>query len=427
MQNLLTNLSDKLAGKEPVSTGRTKPLTSETEKMMAIVFNGSAGNIKYQATPKVMISEPHDALIRMTATSVCGLDTSAFAGYHPGFKTGDILGHELVGVVEQTGPNVRIPVGTRVAVAAIYACGQCRMCQADKYQACETTNSSALLKEIYGQKGAALPGYGHLTGEYPGTLAEFVRVPFADVNCLPLPDSVSDEKAIYLSDNVPIAYHACRRVKQGDVVGIWGLGPVGFLTARWCRILGASRVIAISGTTDRLDIARDSLGIEVIDYHQEKDVVAKLAEMVPDGLDVAIDCTGARYAKSLSHKVQQALYIESDTPETLTECSKSLKYCGNVTIVGTYGGTANGFPIGQFYIKHLSMDAGFAPVQKLWQDCLKAMVDGTLDPSFCTTHHMRLSQASRAMEMMEKSEDNFIKCILRPDYRDESEQPYSKI
>ncbi|GAU95148.1 hypothetical protein RvY_06823 [Ramazzottius varieornatus] len=241
------------------------------------------------------------------------------------------------------------------------------------------------------------PGYGHLMGEYPGTLAEFVRVPFADVNCLPLPDSISDEKAICLRDNLPIAYHAFCQV--GDV------------------ILGANRVIAISGTTDRLDVDRDSLGIEVTDYHRDNDVVSKLAEMVPDGLDVAIDCTGARYAKSLSHKVQQARYIESDTPETLTECSKSLKYCGRVTIVGTYGGTANGFPVGQFHINHPSMDAGFAPVQKLWQDCLKVKF----------LHHMRLSQASRAMEMMDKSEVNFIKCILRFDYRDESEQPYSKI
>jgi len=257
----------------------------------------------------------------------------------------------------------------------------------------------------------------HATGGYSGGQAEYVRVPWAEINCLALPDSIPDDKALYLSDIIPTSYHACMlgEVKEGDVVGIWGLGPVGLLAARWCQLLGARRVIGISGTQDRLDLAQKSLGIDVINYNEKK-VIEVIKQLVPRGLDVAIDCTGYRFAKGVGHKVQRALYIESDTPEVITECVTALRKFGHLSIIADYVGTSNNFPIGHIAMKHLYVASGQSPTQKYWRYCLEKLQSGEFDPTFLVTHELPLSEGPTAYQKFNDHDEGYVKVLLRPKF-----------
>jgi len=240
-------------------------------------------------------------------------------------------------------------------------------------------------------------------------------VPFADINCLPIPDDVPDEKALYLSDIICTAYHACEmgEVKPGDSVGIWGMGPIGLCAARWAQLLGARRVIAISGTEDRLDIAKDKLGIEVINYH-EQDVLKTLKEMEPRGLDVCIDAAGFRFAKGMLHKIQRALMLETDTPEILTECCMAARQYGKVSVIADYSGVANSFPIGTIAMKHLRLEAGQSPTQRIWKMALEKLQSGEFDPGFLVTHNMRLADVPAAYKTFYNREDGMVKIFVRP-------------
>ncbi|OQV17925.1 Zinc-type alcohol dehydrogenase-like protein [Hypsibius exemplaris] len=325
MQNAIVNLTDKVMGRNPVSTGRTKPITSGTALMHAVTWHGT-GDMRYQTVGRPIISEPDDVLIKVTATAVCGSDLHIYNGEMPGLQHDDIIGHEFMGLVVQKGPNVQLPLGARVVVSCVIACGVCDHCKIGQFSACDTTNSSKVTEKAYGHANAEVFGM--------------------------VPPELTDEKVLFLSDIVHTSYHACRMVKEGDVVGIWGMGPVGLLAARWCQFLGAKRVIGISGTQYRLDFARENLGIDTINYH-DGDVVEGLQEMIPEGLDCAIDATGFRFAKGVGHKLQRAIGMESDTPEVIAECVAALKKFGSFCIIGSYAGVTNNFPIGSFFIKHV--------------------------------------------------------------------------
>jgi len=259
-------------------------------------------------------------------------------------------------------------------------------------------------------------GYSHLTGGIPGGQAEYVRVPFADVNCLPIPDELPDDKALYLSDIIPTSYHAAELggVKEGSIVAIWGLGPVGLLCARWCQIKGASRIIGIDCVEERLTKAHDALKIETINFNKE-DVVNRIQTLFPEGIDVGIECAGFDYAKTLKHKIEMAVGLETDSADILKEIFTCVRPFGNVSIIGVYSGFTNHFPIGAMMEKALTIKGGQTPVQKYWKMAMERVMSGEFDPSFVVTHRGVLSEISEWYRKFYNKEDGVIKVFLRPD------------
>jgi len=333
----------------------------------------------------------------------------------PDMHDGDILGHEFMGIVDEVGSEVKkLTRGQRVVVAFDIACGACDYCKREEYTACDVTNPSKLMEEMYGHRCAGFYGYSHLTGGVPGGQAEYVRVPFADFNCLPIPDDVPDEKALYLSDVVPTAYHACEmgKVGKGDTVAIWGLGPVGLMAAKWAQIRGAARVIGIDQVPERLTLAKQHLGIEVINF-KEVDVCKELPRLVPNGPDVAIEAAGFEYAKTLLHKVERAVGLETDTADILTECINLVRKFGRVSIIGVYAGYANHFPIGAMMEKGLTMQGSQSPTQKYWKMALEKIQSGELDPTFIISHKIKLADLPEAYSKFYNRE-GVIKIFARP-------------
>lgn len=363
------------------------------------------------------LTDQRDVILKITATTVCGSDLHLYKNTMLDMHDGDILGHEFLGVIEEKGTEVKqFKVGERVVVAFNIACGQCQFCLREEFSLCDTTNPSKLQEQLYGQKTAALFGYSHLTGGVPGGQAEYVRVPFADVNCLAIPSDVSDEKALYLSDVIPTSYHGCEigRVREGSTVAIWGLGPIGLLQARWCQLLGAKRIIGIDCVPERLDVARKILSIETINF-KEEDTKKTLLQMVPEGVDCALEAAGFDYAKSTLHKVEVFLNLETDAGDILSEMIYCTRKGGTVSIIGVYNNTVNHFPIGAMMEKHLTMVGGQSYTQKHWKMCLEKMQQGLFDPTFIISHRLTLKDVPQFYEQFEQKQNGALKCFVRPE------------
>jgi len=414
MLNAVSKVADKVLGQKPTEAPM-QPDRDYSKKMHAVQWYGKK-DVRYnEINWRPKITDPRDILLKVTATTICGSDLHLWSGSMLDMHEGDILGHEFMGIVEEVGSEVKkIKVGSRVVVAFDIACGTCDYCKRQEYTACDTTNPSKLVEAMYGHRTAALYGYSHLTGGVPGGQAEYVRVPFADVNCLPVPEGLTDEQVLYLSDVVPTAYHACElgSVKEGSVVAIWGLGPIGLCAARWAQIRGAKRVIGIDAVPERLAIARDILKIDTIDY-KSKDVLKTLNEMIPGGPDVAIEAAGFEYAKTILHKVEMALSLETDTADILTECITAVRKFGSVSIIGVYSGFTNHFPIGAMMEKDLIVRGGQSPTQKYWEMALKKIQSGEFDPTFMITHKAKLADAPDLYEKF-YNHKGVIKVFLRP-------------
>jgi len=334
----------------------------------------------------------------------------------PEMKDGTIVGHEFMGMVSDVGKEVKdLKVGDRVVVAAVICCGECEFCKREEFSACQISNfSNEKLKETIGQTVSAVFGFNELCGGVPGGQAEFVRVPFADVNCLKLPESVPDESGLFLSDIIPTSYFGVdnAEVKKGDVVAVWGLGPVGLLACRWCQIRGAKTVIGIDSVPERLDLAR-SIGVDVINF-ADTDVKKTLTKLYPRGVDAGIECAGVEYAKTLLHKAEKALGLEDDASDILTEIIQCVRPFGKISIVGVYVGMSNHFPIGMFMMKGQTMRGGHVPLHRYWKDCLKQIESGAMDPRFIVTTYGRLSEAEKLYKDFYDKKDGIVKILLRP-------------
>jgi threonine dehydrogenase-like Zn-dependent dehydrogenase len=414
MMNAASNMADAALGKKETSTP-TQPLVDETRKMHALCWHGKK-DVQYLEKPVPRITDPKDIVLKITATTICGSDLHLYSGNMLNMKDGDILGHEFMGIIDEVGAEVKnLKKGQRVVVAFDIACGNCDYCKRQEYTGCDTTNPSRLMESMYGHRTAALYGYSHMTGGVPGGQAEYVRVPFADVNCLPIPDDVPDEKVLYLSDVVPTAYHAAvmGEVREGCSVAIWGLGPIGLMTARWCQILKAKRIIGIDWVPERLALAKNHLGIETINF-KEQDVCKTLEQMVPGGVDVGIEAAGFEYATTMRHKIERAVGLETDTSDILTEIITSTRKFGVVSIIGVYSGTTNHFPIGAMMEKGLTMRGGQSPTQKYWKMCLDKIKSGELDPTFIISHKATLAAGPQLYEKFYNRTDGVIKVFLRP-------------
>jgi threonine dehydrogenase-like Zn-dependent dehydrogenase len=413
--NAISNLVEKAMGKRPTESP-TQPQVDPNKKMHALIWDGKE-DVKYVEKPRPVITAATDIILRITATSICGSDLHMYSGNMPALESGDILGHEFMGIVDEVGSEVQsLEVGQRVVCAFDIACGKCEFCKRQEFSVCKVTNPSNLEESMLGHRTSAIFGYSHLTGGVPGGQAEFVRVPYADINCLKLPDEIPDEKALYLSDVIPTAYFGAAdmgEVKEGSTVAIWGLGPVGLLVARWCQILGASRIIGIENVPERIRIAKEVLGIEVLDF-KEVDITQQLFKMFPDGVDVGIECVGFEYAKSWTHRFERAIGMESDTSDILTEIIKSVRGFGKVAILGVYTGTTNHFPIGTIMERGITLRGGQSPTQKYWKLCLDYIQQGILDPTFIVTHRSTLDSAPELYRKFYNHEEGMIKAFIVP-------------
>jgi len=342
-----------------------------------------------------------------------------YAGEMPCMDKGLIIGHESMGIVESVGEKVKkLKQGDRVVVAFDIACGECDFCKREEYTGCSATNDSKLAENFFGHRSAAIFGYGRMLGALDGSQAEFIRVPYGDVNCFKIPDDVPDEKALYMSDVACTSLHATEigKVKEGDTVIIFGLGPVGLLAARWCQIKKAKRVIGVDMVHERLELASRVLSIEVVNRtgKSSKEVVEALQEMVPEGADVAIEAVGFRFPMSTGHKIMHAIGAETDSPEIIDECLTVIRPFGNVSIIGDYVGYSNAFPVGKIMFKHATVASGQCPCQKYFPYVLKKIQSGEFDPTFIITHRITLDDIPEAYEKLDKKEAGWIKVFVRP-------------
>ncbi|GAB1524754.1 hypothetical protein RhiTH_007909 [Rhizoctonia solani] len=307
---------------------------SDGSKMKALAWFG-ARDVRMVQVPVPDITQPDDVIVKVTGTTICGSDLHLYHGEIGPLQKGDILGHEFMGVVDRVGENVEnLKPGQRVVASFQIACGQCGYCKQ------KLSRRHRLQNAVYGTRDGGFFGYSHFTGGFPGGQAEYVKDPFGNVNLLPIPDDVPGKKALYLSDVVPTAYHCVvdTGVQEGDIVAIWGLGPIGQYAARWCQIKGAKRVIGIDSHPGRLAFAAGKLGIETVNFKEHTDVPKRLHELVPGGT--------FHEPKTFAHKAQKALMLETDVSETPNEMIKSVRKMGQCGVMADYVGFTNQFNIG---------------------------------------------------------------------------------
>ena len=392
-----------------------QPRPQKTDTMRAVVWKG-LGKVAVEEVPQPAIGAPHEAIVKITSTTICGSDLHLYHGSLPAMRKGDILGHECMGIVSEVGTEVKdIQVGDRVVVSALIADGICWFCQHGWYAHCDGTNESAVLDKLWGHTPAGIFGYSHLTGAYPGGQAEYIAVPFADVNLLKVPETLSDEKVLFLSDIVCTGFHATEegRVEAKQTVAVWGCGPVGLMAQEWARYKGAAAVIGIDHIPDRLALAKRR-GSQVINFDEED--VLEILKGVNEGRgpDVCIECVGFRYSKSLHHKVQRAVKLETDSIDALSEAIRACRKHGWISIIGDFAGYANQFPIGAFMEKGLQAGSGQVHIQRYWKALLEKIERGEFDPSFVISHQWPLDRAAEAYEVFDKKERQAIKIVLVP-------------
>lgn len=396
---------------ETITFPRIVPDWDEKKTMQAVVWLGKE-DVKVEERPRPKITQPGDALIRITSTTLCGSDLHLYHQKTSGMESGDILGHEFMGIIEEVGDEVKqFKKGDKVVASAIICCGNCSYCKQGFTSSCEATNPSKEMEEQYGHRTSGIYGYSHLTGGYPGGQAEYCRVPLADVNLLKVPENMEDEKVLFLSDIVSTGYHATElaKVQEGDTLAVWGAGPIGLMAMAWAKYKGCKKIVAIDCVPERLHLAKEKFGAEGIDF-SKKDVVQELQRLIPGGPDCCIDAVGCGSAEG---------YLEGNTtekieaPDAIAQAVYCVRKAGRIGIVGDYF-YSNQFPIGAFMEKGLSMSAGQVQVHKYWKNLLEIIEAGKFDPTFLITHTLPLDQAAKAYRMFDLKEDGAIKILLKP-------------
>ena len=392
-----------------------------TETMQALTWQGK-NTVKVQEVPKPVVVDRRDIILRVTGSTVCGSDLHLIHGAIVEMEKGDILGHEFCGVVDSIGPEAQgkgLKIGDRAVASFQIACGSCMYCQKKQSSQCEKTNSNTLENGMYGGRTAGMFGYAHFTGGFAGGQAEFVRVPYGDVNLLKLPDDVPDEKGLYLSDVLATSWNCVvdTGVKEGDVVAIWGAGPIGQMCADFAWINGASRVIMVDQNWRLEYVKSKSPKVETIDFSslpKGTTVVTKLKEMVHGGPDVALECVAGEYPKGWAHYFEIQLGLETDTSEIVNECITSVKNFGRVGITGIYAGYTNHFAIGAVMERGIRfIGNGQAPVHMFWEKLLKMIQTKEIEPLRMVSHRVRLEDLETVYSKFEKREDGMQKVFVQ--------------
>ncbi|WP_433973033.1 zinc-dependent alcohol dehydrogenase [Tunturiibacter lichenicola] len=371
--------------------------------------------------PKII--NPHDAIIKVTRTAICGSDLHLYAGLIPSMESGDILGHEFMGIVEEIGTEVkRLKPGDRVVIPFTIACGSCLFCKSDLWSLCDNTNPNAHVAEtMYGYSGSALFGYSHIYGGYAGGQAQYARVPFADVGPIKIENDLPDEKVLFLSDIFPTGYQGAvnANIKQGDTVAVWGCGPVGLFAIASAYMLGAEKVIAIDRFPERLKLAR-GCGATTIDYSQDKVSIVEALRDLSGGIgpDSCIDCVGieahSHSAGGIYDKVKQTLKLETDRPFVLRQAIQAIRKGGTLSIPGVYGGVLDKVNFGAAFGKGIHMSMGQTHMHKFLKPLLEHIEQGHIDPSFLISHRIGIEQAPEMYFKWQKKEDGVTKIVIDP-------------
>jgi threonine dehydrogenase-like Zn-dependent dehydrogenase len=389
--------------------------------MRANVWSGR-NTVQVETVPDPQILNSRDAIVKISSTAICGSDLHLYDGYVPTMKRGDILGHEFMGDVVEKGDGVsNLEVGDRVVVPFPIACGNCAACSKGLFSICENSNPNAgLAEKLWGHAPCGIFGYSHLTGGYAGGQAEYARVPFADVGPIKIEDDLPDEKVLFLSDILPTGYMGAELcdIKGGEVIAVWGAGPVGLFAIRSAYLLGAERVIAIDRFPYRLAKAREA-GAEPINY-ADVSVLETLNEMTAGrGPDACIDAVGmeSHHAFPPVHaydRIKQAARLETDRPHPLREAVLACRNGGTISVIGVYGGFIDKFPMGAVVNRSLTIKAGQCHVQRYMRPLLERIRKGEIDPSFVISHELPLEEAPRGYEMFKHKEDDCVKVVLKP-------------
>ena len=389
--------------------------------MKAICWHGKH-DMRYDTVPDPIIEHPRDAIIKMSSCAICGSDLHFYDGFMPGMKEGDIVGHEFMGEVVEVGPeNRKLKVGDRVVVPFTICCGECEQCLRGNWSVCETTNRNKKLGDLtFGHTTAGLFGYTHITGGYAGGQAEYVRVPYADVSPMKVPDGLTDEQVLFLTDIFPTGWQAAAvcDIQPTDIVAIWGAGPVGQFAIRSAVLLGAQTVVAIDNVPERLAMARAG-GAITIDFDEDS-VLDRLQELTKGkGPDKCIDAVGMeahalRSVDSMIDRVKQSVMIESDRPHVLREMFYMCRPAGIVSVAGVYGGLIDKVPFGAVMNKGLTIKTGQTHVNRYLADLMQMVVDGRIDPSFVITHNVGLAEAPAMYKTFRDKEDGCVKVVMKP-------------
>lgn len=378
--------------------------------------------LRIQEVPDPHILNPRDAIVRITATAICGSDLHLYDGFVPSMRKGDILGHEFMGEVVEIGSEVKnLKVGDRVVVPFPIACGNCFFCEKEMYSLCENSNPNAwMAQKMWGHSPCGIFGYSHLTGGYAGGQAEYARVPFADIGPIKIPDGLSDEQVLFLSDILPTGYMAAEAcgIQPGDTVAVWGCGPVGQFAIKSAFLLGAERVIAIDRLPERLRMAADNSGAETIDF-EDVDVHDMLKDMTGGrGPDSCIDAVGMEAhphgGVGTYDRIKTAMMMETDRPTAVRQAIMACRNGGTVSIPGVYGGFVDKFPLGSLMNRSLTIKTGQTHVQRYMKPLLEKIESGELDTTFIITHRMKLADAPAAYETFKHKQEDCVKVVLTP-------------
>ena len=391
--------------------------------MRALVWHGKE-DIRCDTVSDPEIEHPRDAIIKVTSCAICGSDLHLFHNMIPAMMPGDIMGHEAMGEVVETGSglNGKLKKGDRVVVPFTIFCGECEQCRRGNYSVCETSNRRKdLADKAFGHATAGLFGYTHLTGGYPGGQAEYLRVPFADATHIKVPDGISDEKLLFLSDILPTGWQAAVQcdIQPTDTVAIWGCGPVGQMAIRSAILLGAKQVVAIDCLPERLSMAQAG-GAIAIDFKNES-VIERLNELTGGkGPEKCIDAVGMESHVSLSQpdtlmdRAMQMIMLENDRPHVLREMIYVCRPAGVISIPGVYSGLVDKLPIGMAMNKGLTFRMGQTHVNRWTDDLLRRIEEGQIDPSFVITHTVRLEDGPQMYTQFRDKQDSCIKVVLKP-------------
>jgi threonine dehydrogenase-like Zn-dependent dehydrogenase len=377
--------------------------------------------VEVQEVPDPKILNSHDAIIRITSTAICGSDLHLYNGFVPTMERGDVLGHEFMGEVVEVGSSVRnLKVGDRVVVPFPIACGACAACDAQMFSLCENSNPNAWIAEkLLGHSPSGIFGYSHMLGGFAGGQAEYARVPFADVGPLKVPEDLTDDQVLFLSDIFPTGYMGAEMcdIQGGDVVAVWGAGPVGQFAIASAYLLGAERVIAIDRFKYRLDMAKDRAGASDTINYEELNVQDALLELTGGrGPDKCIDAVGMEaHGHGITYaydRVKQATMLETDRPIALREAILACRNGGVVSVIGVYGGFIDKFPMGAVMNRSLTIRSGQCHVHRYLRPLLDRIQNGEIDPSFVITHRLPLGQAAKGYDMFLNKEDHCEKVVL---------------
>lgn len=390
--------------------------------MKAVCWYGKH-DMRVMDVPEPKILNSRDAIIKVTTTAICGSDLHPYNGYIPMMEKGDIMGHEFMGEVVELGADVKnLKIGDRVVIPFTISCGNCFYCKKDLWSLCDNSNTKPeALETIAGFSGAALYGYSHMYGGFAGGQAEYVRVPFADVGPLKIPDHLTDEQVLFLSDIFPTGYMAADNcnIEEGDTVAVWGAGPVGQFAVKSAFMLGAEKVVLIDHYEDRLALAKQhNENLTTINF-DDTEVYDKLLDLTGGrGPDSCIDAVGLEAhgtsPDAILDYVKANLYLATDRPHALRQAIFCCRKGGTVSVPGVYGGFLDKFNFGAAFAKGLTFKMGQTHMHKYMPPLLAAIEEGKIDPTFVISHRLNLTDAPDAYANFNTEKNQWRKVVLKP-------------